>query len=186
MADEAEGKPVETDQNRIFLLEEIDRYHLYVGRFVTRFAEIEALVRLQCAAVSATPLDMAGLLFGNLTVNAGVDMLRGLRRARGLAADPDLDRALSQLTLIATVRNSILHRGVDFHEAGFTTKQGLPNSRGRTQLVSPDVLMAMYLDLNPISAALIVSSPVEGPDFPRWSKGFRGAARTPWQYTPAP
>jgi hypothetical protein len=30
------------------------------------------------------------------------------------------------------------------------------------------------------------SSPVDDPNFSQWSEAVRGAARTPWQYRPAP
>lgn len=119
-----------SDNDRFYTTaEEITDYHYSLGRFVTRFADIEALLRLQCAVLSEVPVDLAGLIFGELNAGSGGDMLNRLRAAKGLGEDAELMRALKQFGNIAQMRNAILHRGVDFDEAAFATKSGLPNSR---------------------------------------------------------
>ncbi|MGY2732368.1 hypothetical protein [Sphingomonas sp. UYP23] len=165
---------------------DVDQYFYELGRFANRFAEIEALLRLQCAVVAEVPDELTGIIFGEVTAGSGGEILKRLRSAKGLDADPDLSRALLQLTRIAQTRNAVLHRGVTFGEAAFATKPGLPNSRRQQYPVSAEILRAMSVDLNVISAAMIVAVPIDEPSFLIWADGVRAAAQTPWQYMHEP
>ena len=162
------------------------QYHESLGRFVTDFAEAEALLRYMCAKATEMPDDMAGLILGDIGIASGAQLLKRLRDVRGLNPNEDLADALQQFGDISETRNAILHRGVEFGEQVFTTKPGLPNSRRRQYQISTLVLEAMSDDLLAIRFALIMSLPSDDPRLAAWGQGIRNPERVPWRYKHAP
>lgn len=162
------------------------QYYESLGRFVTEFAEAEALLRYVCAKASEVPSEMAGLIFGDVGVASGGQLLKRLRDVRGLDPDGNLTDSLRQFGFIAETRNAILHRGVEFGEQVFLTKPGLPNNRCRQYEVSAAVLDAMLVDLLWIRVTLIMALPNDNPLLMAWGQEAKKPERVPWQYTHAP
>jgi hypothetical protein len=165
------------------IFQQMDHYFLWLGRMISRFAEVEANLRLQCAVNSEMPVELTGVVFGSLTVSTAIETLKRLRKAKARADDPDLARVLEQLKIIAEARNAILHRGVHFHEGGVKTAPGLPNSRMQQRAVDPDMVQAMALDLQAINAALVLATPFP-PEAEPIIQAFRAQARVAWGYKP--
>jgi hypothetical protein len=165
--------------------EQLDEYHLALGRFVTAFAEVETQLRWVCFTTVMPDWRFAGPLFGGLTVAQGVKTLRDLRKVKGGALDPELDRALIHLGTISEMRNAIMHRGVEFGEQSMQTGRSMPNGRGQQLPTSAEALRDMRADLNTIKAAMMIAVPIDDPSWRSWAQQLRSQAAIPWRYKPS-
>lgn len=98
-----------------------DTYHLALGRFVDAFATAEHNLKFALAATAGVSRDTAQALFSSTRADVAITQIRQIHEAHGITLDSEVDRALSQMKAILTVRNAIMHYGAEFDGSHFTT-----------------------------------------------------------------
>ena len=164
-----------------------DSYHLSLGRFVDAFATAEHNLKFALAAMAGVSREIAQALFASTRVDVSINLIRQLYEAKGKAIENEVDKALSQMKSILTVRNAIMHYGALYDGSHFTTSTTphvLPK-QAKTSRYKLEDLERMSADLLVIGYRFIWMALHELPDVPLESiKLLDGYARTPLQFKP--
>jgi HEAT repeat protein len=98
-----------------------DKYHLALGRFVDAFATAEHNLKFALASTAEVSREAAQALFSNTRVDAAIELIKRLHEANSNDLHKEVIRALSQMKAILTVRNVIMHYGASLEGSQFTT-----------------------------------------------------------------
>lgn len=176
-----------------------DAYHLALGRFLDEFAETERGLLVAVATASSAHPDVWAVLFDTMTTaNACVALIKYMA-ARDIPIPDNGKRAIDQLKLITTARNSLVHKGGRISaDGGYSSVNSLFAPQTKRPIdVAPDVLDAMVLDLRVIQVAVMLIGVAGGGGGPgigfvdnpalyeEVMANFRKVAGDPWHYTPA-
>jgi len=166
-------------------------YDAALGQFVSSFAHVETIMFYVLVYYSGVTHQTARAIFSGVRMDTAAGHLRRMmeqKRIRGRER-AHLEKALTQLARISTVRNWILHHGVE-HAAtkrARTTNElrALNRLRARSYSVTAKDLEDMHEDLMEISHGLYLLN-----TGPRVLKRQRGEVaemlRAPWRYAPPP
>jgi hypothetical protein len=164
-----------------------DSYHLALGRFVDAFATAEHNLKFALAATAGVSREVAQALFSGTRVDVAIGQIRQLHEAKAISMEPEVDRVLSQMKSILTVRNAIMHYGAVFDGSHFTTTTSahtLPKQTKTSRHKLAD-LEHMTADLLVIGYRFIWMFTRHLPNaFPEAIQLLDDAARAPMQYKP--
>lgn len=173
------------------VMNENDRYHLALGRFVEAFATAETSLHVLLWAVSATTVGVSRAIFSGTRARTAIDFIRRIAEAERMPLGDALDDAFTRFSTINTVRDRILHYGSNSSDgigAARLVSNRLtahsPNSLFELP-VSPKMLHEMTEDsmkLAAIFAGTAMSSAAD--QHPEVWRGFELRAQTPWLYKP--
>lgn len=165
-------------------------YMACLGWFVHAFASTEAtLFRLLVAHAGLTAAEGASV-FSGVRMKPAMDSLNRLLEARGLTAEKEaLARPFSQLSLISSVRDDILHHGTEEDDRGSlyvsnAERKHLPE-RATTRTVSTDDLIRMFHDLHEIEVHLVAGM-FRATGHRREARRYFARLAEPWLYKPPP
>jgi ribosomal protein S13 len=164
-----------------------DNYHLALGRFVDAFATAEHNLKFALAATAGISHEVAQALFAGARVDVAIGQIRQLYEAQGIMIEQEVDKALSQMKVILTVRNAIMHYGAVFDGSHFTTSTAahtLPK-QAKTSRYELNDLERMTFDLLAIGHRFIWMAVHTLPNaYPEAIKLLDDAARTAMQFKP--
>jgi hypothetical protein len=171
-----------------------NRYTSELGLFIHEFARAEKLLQQLLRKCARVTDEVGWAVFSGARVDAARDFINRILEAEGNTWRAErLKPSFDQLTAISTIRNNILHWGVqkiDDFEPNFrvTNEHLTPGPRGKREyLISPDDLRSMSLDLVRISAYLtleIHGGPVNQGAWEMMREHVDGSLGASWQYKP--
>jgi hypothetical protein len=91
-----------------------ERYYLELGRFIQRFAGIEAKLQDVLWHFSGVSPEVARSIFSGVRPDQAVSFIKRLNRSRGTELHPMLAETLDQVSVINAARNMIIHYGALF------------------------------------------------------------------------
>ncbi len=91
-----------------------DKYHLALGRFVDAFSTAEHNLKFALAAVANIPRDTAKAIFSGVRVSVSISFIRRIYESRTQDIPQDINDALSHMNTILTERDQIMHYGGNF------------------------------------------------------------------------
>lgn len=91
-----------------------DKYHLALGRFIDAFATAEHNLKFAMAHVSGVPRETAQAIFSGTRVKLAMDFIRRIFESRNKLVPQDIEKALSHMSSILTARDRIVHYGGHF------------------------------------------------------------------------
>jgi hypothetical protein len=159
-----------------------DDYHHALGRFIDRFAKVEATAKELLYFTAGTGEDVSRVLFSGDRMDAIVTRIKKLRAVKNIPEDPILERAFGQLSIITAARNFLIHH--EPHPEGatgvvnFSNKTSTVPGNEKEMTLTPEILETMVSDLWTISYALMHG---EG-----GSDQFLKRASTAWRYKSLP
>ncbi len=86
-------------------------YYQELGQFVTHFALVETVLIHVLQFETKTPLDMSKVIFTGVRADQAKTLINRAREANKKGDDETLKRVFAHLTIIANVRNDLLHHG---------------------------------------------------------------------------
>lgn len=91
------------------------RYYGKFGHFVNQFANVEAIVHFFCWRTIGIPDDQGRVITGGMRLHDVIEITKRLARAKKLPAETqqNITRLFSQLSLISSLRDRLIHRGVN-------------------------------------------------------------------------
>ncbi|MEA3033982.1 MAG: hypothetical protein QOH86_1998 [Sphingomonadales bacterium] len=167
------------------------RYRHALGEFIHDFAWLEVcLVHVLCA-VAGIKDEIGPVLFSGTRANDLISFIRKCYIAQEREIEIYLDRALTQVSLLNSARNEVVHFttfGIeDSEDAVLATNQfRLMPGNVKNRLLTPEVLLAMSKDARVISGMLAIAE-AEGKD--PGSTGDQivsemNGKQPPWHYRP--
>jgi hypothetical protein len=93
-------------------------YFAAVGRFIVAYANAEAVLHLTTRLLSSMPEDKARIIFAGMRLTDLAARLRPILLLEGNKSPryKEVDACLTQLDIIATERNKLVHRMVSYSE----------------------------------------------------------------------
>lgn len=97
---------------------EDDPYFAALGRFITSYAGAEGYVHELVRKLSRLSEPRARVVFGGMRLGDLSERIRGLMRVSNAGAKTynEVDACLTQLDIISTQRNKLVHRFVKYHD----------------------------------------------------------------------
>lgn len=166
-----------------------DRYHLSLGRFIDAFSTAEHNLKFALAAVANVPRETAKAIFSGVRVKGAIDYIRRIFESRNETIPPDINRALSHMSAILTARDEMVHYGNTFDGTTLTmTMTTAPHTISRQaktkrrSLGDIDDMTADLLTLGSIFISVIIR---DNPNtYPEALELFRQAEQVPFRYKP--
>ena len=128
-----------------------DSYHLALGRFIDQYATNEAVTQCLLSLEAGITAPAAQAVFSGTRTRTALGFIRRLYDATSRTLDHNLDRAMSHLVAITTVRDRIAHWGMrPMGERGFIVSNMMvahTPKHLREFPISSDHLEAMRQDL---------------------------------------
>ncbi|NVN45176.1 hypothetical protein HW537_14940 [Asaia siamensis] len=171
-------------------------YFWALGMFVHEFAETEAYVKLLLRVEANLPREVEGVLFSEVALARAIMNVRSIRSEKNALVDVDLERALTQLDLIAKFRNSVIHHGSQITKDEIIssnriiTKKSKPKTSYKS---SHDILCEMICDLKVIrygimsyiyKQCVVIDDPSLDEHSIALMQSTQSAAGAPWHYKP--
>jgi hypothetical protein len=179
------GEPTE-------IIEQYREYHLALGEFLDAFSRIEEGLHLVLQMRARVPQKVARAIWSATNVDLSISLTKRLMDVLNTAPPErdELDHNFSQISVINSVRNDILHYGARLqfggkHEGAFVatnTRAAHVDARLRIIVVTPQLLQNMTADLYHISEQLTLLS---GTYPANVADRFGEVKRVPWRYKPA-
>lgn len=171
----------------------IQEYYSALGAYVAMFSRAEIATQTALRFYSGLQANKAHILFNGTRADTGIDLIKKLAAEGGLsqAAATELSDFLAHLRAINTVRNGVLHYGVqDIAEGDAFVEKALfgvdAQSVNVTRFpISTEAITQMTTDLQKIIVFLTLNHsgrPEPQSDFARNALG--SIVSSPWQYTP--
>lgn len=152
--------------------------------FITEFASTEKLLARGMAHLVGVKEPLSQALFPGIRVSVAKDTIIRIRTAKGLPENERIANAFAQLTAITTLRNDIVHYGVQFYndwEPRVSNSIAKMPGQERVTIATPELLRQATFDLNTIKQTIFteIFENVEE---------YEGRENTiePWQYKPEP
>lgn len=115
----------------------LDSYWFALGKFVHRYAELEAAMHSTLRSSIGLDVWDAQALFSGTRIRASVDLIKRVHEGRGMTLSPWLDKAFGKVGEITTARDRILHYGFDLDGKKATVtdfERNLPSKSFRMNL----------------------------------------------------
>lgn len=163
----------------------MDGYFSSLGRFVNQFSDSESAVKFALAQASGVSPKNARAVFSGFRADATISSVRRIFEVSTVKLETYFDEALSQLAMINTVRNDILHNGALWAGEYMVVTNALhtiPRAAKTSRLVIED-LDDMTADLDVIGGRLryyVASSTPSVP--PEMVEMHRPSLQSPWRY----
>jgi hypothetical protein len=167
-----------------------ERYWLALGRLIERFASVEVSIQLVLWTLSEVRANVATAIFSGTRTEQASSFIRRIFESRGEPTPELLARAFDRLTIVNTIRNDIVHYGIQIDEVdgmhASNAVVALPGKERRTKM-SVEVLEELWSDLGIILHCLNAFVLPLWPDSPPEvvADHLKGA-QLPWRYTPPP
>jgi hypothetical protein len=165
--------------------EYLEAYYLALGRFVDRFAQVEAAVFWALCATSQVPGLNAKAVFSGVRLEVACEHIRRIYEVNGQALPKVLERAFPQLKIILAVRNSVLHYGYmaypDLNWITSNERTALP-TKAKELPISPEIMNQMDQDLGTIAFSFGFHTAGFNPLPQEDMKRLETCALAPWQY----
>jgi hypothetical protein len=134
--------------------ERIRAYYEALGRFVDKFARVEAAVAHTLWVYAQSPARIAKVIFAGTRVEGGATYIKQIVESAPVAQEvrDDLSDVLQQLGTINRARNMILHYGAENVAEGSAMVSDALKARGEPSVfpISPELLGQMTDDLDKI------------------------------------
>lgn len=132
-------------------------YWLALGKFVHRYAEIEAAMHQVLRIVSDVPDRTAQALFSGTRVSQATDIVKRLYTARRAHLPLYLQKAFSQIGVVNKARDRLLHHGMQFEHGKIIVTDESKNipSRAFKHVISVADMEALEEDATTIQACLV-------------------------------
>jgi hypothetical protein len=161
-----------------------------LGRFLTRFSEIEALMQTTLWSLAGVPQPTAQAVFSGVRTEGAMQFINRIAAAEewNTYRREELQYVFTQLGLINKLRNNILHYGAEQEGPDawvVTNKQfvHVPENVSRT-IISPTTLEHARHDLDKVEThltyLLLATSHIPGPDRDQ----IESVLQRPWRYKP--
>ena len=150
------------------------------GQFVNQFALTENILFLFLTQLLGISRDEGAAILSGSKVAACCSSIRRLYEARNRELPTEIEDCLSQLMVINSLRNDILHNGTTLQGLVSTHVKAMP-AKTATFTITSGSLRAATTDLFKISTVLtLFAGPVD------WTQEeavpYRDAIKKPWQY----
>jgi hypothetical protein len=176
--------PIEGPEQRGLSYSDIEEYYSELGRFIHRFAVVEAALQVTLWHYAKTSPPIARAVFSGARVDGAISFIKRIIQVQdpGQDAKQDLEEIFAQINVINGVRNLIVHFGATFGETEATTSNSLlalTPDRIQRAPVSAKILEDMNFDLTTILSRL-VGAHTEG----KRNRANDFARQTAWHYKP--
>ncbi|MCK0129044.1 hypothetical protein [Erythrobacter sp. F6033] len=164
-------------------------YWYALGKFVHRYAEIEATMHQILRIVSGTSVLTSKVLFSGVRVRGAADTIKRFYSASGQLVPNDLERAFERIGEITKIRDRLLHNGINFEDgkAIVTDENKNFSARAFKHTISIKALDDLESDAITLNACLVKFwIECERPDLIE-SAQYQNtieAAQRPWLYKP--
>lgn len=163
--------------------EGLDKYHLALGRFVSKFAEIEGQLFGLLMLRSGVPLDTLNVLTPAMVGMKGIlQRLEALLVGPNNVPDPRFVRVKAHLGTIMKRRNDLMHISPRYNAEGHSIVDNLRKTKFRPWNATPEILNQMTHDLDVIAAGIAVQMLAGIAPEAFVDEGFGPASETEWQY----
>ena len=174
--------------NNLEILTTTERYWLALGRFTSEYSRVETCVQTLLWIVAETPPKTAQAIFSGTKTDTACRFIRRLFESRNEDLPELLSRAFDRLAIINTVRNDIIHYGIQYDEASrmvtSNAMMALPGKERKTH-ISPLVLEQLWGDLVTIQYCMnAYFFSTKGGSKPSVIERSLKGAQVPWQYKP--
>lgn len=162
-----------------------DEFCSALGRFVLEFARSEVMLKDVFTDFAQIPAPTARAVFDGMRVDVLLGKIRRVHQATGRDLHPALLDAFSQLKAIGTMRNTLIHQGVEQDAGGQLITTNWDSAHTDDGIATVPVSVAfvenMTTDLQTIQRAMIVLTQPEDAG-PLHELGL--APPIPWLYKP--
>lgn len=167
-----------------------ERYYLELGRFIQRFAGLEAsLQSLLWKHANVSP-EVARSIFSGVRVDQALSFIKRLHRAHDLNMHPLILEAFDQIGTINSARNMIIHYGARFEkgEPQFVTNQRIAYRPDEAQSfpISSKILDQLISDIAHIQLRFGLLSSRDKMTPARFEKAVQRLQQRAWRYKHAP
>lgn len=177
------------------VLETMDTYHCALGSFVSCYAHAEGMLHLTLQMFAGLSDQMGSAILSGVRADHMKDLLNRVLDVTGHSdVRRNLERHLTQFSVITKIRNDILHYGAHWESPEVLLVSNARDAhipaRLRECRITPDDLRLMGADLMTINAGLLFALetvlPSTGPRSREFVQQTAQAAHQPWLYTPPP
>ena len=151
----------------------LDNYYRALGKFINEFAKTEELLMLMLARATGLKHREAAAIFSGTRLRSGIDGIRRLHEAKDMAVSPALKEAFEQLASINTMRDRLVHWGIEPDGDQFIASNMLRAHAERVRRdirISSTVIVNMTRDIHDIQKTLTLfvlntqgsDDPIEG------------------------
>ena len=169
---------------------EDERFERALGRFIVAFADTEAELRRVLIQYAQVSDPVARAIFSGTRAKAMIDFIRNIAHNTALSKDrqDDLDYVFSQLTVVNTMRDHIVHHASDSYSFNDPQKRIVANIRAsrygnaKGYEIGADTIDAMTWDLYGISNHLNMHWGSRDGAFTPWRENPEDQAPTAWTY----
>jgi hypothetical protein len=165
-------------------------YYIDLGRIIDMFARIEGDLQALLWHEAGVSDAVGKAVFSGVRIDQAMQFCRRIWAANGVEKPEQVERAFSQLALLNSLRNDMVHYGAKIGTGVgdyVVTNERLAHTAAalRRHALPPSTFHDINNDLIVISAAIelhCLSESADGVDFTR--PQLESLARQPWQYKP--
>lgn len=167
-----------------------ERYYLALGRFIQRYAGIEARLQALLWRYAEVSPEVARSIFSGVRVDQATSFIKRLHKSRGIEMHPMMVDMLDQIGIINAARNLIIHYGAEFDkgEPQFVTNQRIANrpEDARWFPISAQTLGALTADIKHIQLRITLLDQRDQMKPERFEKRADRMLQRAWQYKHVP
>jgi len=167
---------------------EDEPYFAAIGKFIASYATAEAQVHLLARKLTRLSDAKGRIVFSGMRLGDLAERIRGLLRIANASSKKttEIDECLRQLDLIATQRNNLVHRFVNYKEkkivvTNVVTSKTVEDAELHTFTITD--FENMDSDCTAITVRLAVYAPAGGKPT-KLTKALRAWVYAPWRYKP--
>ena len=167
-----------------------EKYYLALGRFIQRFAGIEASLQSLLWRYAEVSPEIARSIFSGVRVDQAMSFIKRLHKSREIEMHPMMLNTLDQIGVINTARNLIIHYGAKFDkgEPQFVTNQRLAIRPEDAQWlpISVQAFDALTADISHIHLCINLLAQRDQMKPERFERAVERALRRAWRYKHVP
>lgn len=166
----------------------LDNYYRALGKFINEFAKAEEMLLVMLGRATSMKHRESAAIFSGMRLRAGIDGIRRLHEAKDASIPPALAEAFEQLAAINTMRDRLVHWGIEPDGDQFVASNMLRAHADRARRdirVSSSAIVSMTRDVQDIQKTLMlyVLNTQASDDPIRDGARDQGAARDkPWRF----